>query len=118
MGSMEDKAFRCVLSGEMVTTLGSRKEAENGKVDGISTDIGIISRKVIARYYEILGQSKRSKDHYAPNRKKMITLIDGTPSRREHQIAFESGKAGIPPYPPEEYFRLSQFPKKVKDPSV
>jgi|GEM_PF-6887522 len=113
MHTPEQKTYKCVLSGKDVTTLGSKKEALEGKVNGISTDIGIISSQVILEYNALMARIRSLDFPYKPQRKKAIADINGVPSKQAHVLDFQQGRGGIPPFEKADmYHRSSQKPLK------
>ncbi len=114
MQNSPEKDYRCVLSGEKVTKLGSKNEALDGEADGFSTDIGIISAKVLLQYQALVARS-RAERNFKPLRKKVIEQIDGVPSKKFHEMAHLQGQTGIPPFDKNLYFRSKQPGRLTKD---
>ncbi len=54
MNSENQAKHKCVLSGEEVIRLGSNEQAKLRKVDGVSTEIGVVSTNQLHKYHEVL----------------------------------------------------------------
>lgn len=103
---MTTPEYLCVITGTPITALGSRQEVINGEKDGLSTNIGLVSREGLPLYDEAV-QSARRSTHFNAY-KRIIEQLDGVPSGHFQQILHQSDFSEIPKDSKDSYLRRDQ----------
>ena len=103
---MTTPEYRCVITQTPIAKLGSRKEVLDGQADGMSTNIGLVSREGLDKYDEAV-QGARGFTHFKVY-KRIIEQLDGVPSGHFQQLLHDSGFSSFPQGDKDRYLRRDQ----------
>lgn len=102
---MSTPEYFCVITQKPITTFGSRKKVIEGQADGVSTNIGLVSKEGLAQYDEAVRNLRGSAAKRCAG---IIEQIQGVPSAHFQKILFDSGFSEIEPGEKSDYFRRKQ----------